>query len=86
MNMATTKQYMQSEDERLRSFTSSWPLPTNFKRKLAEAGFYAKGHDDETECFTCGIVLTDWKVEDDPCRRHLQANPSCTFIKERESF
>lgn len=74
---------MNIESNRIGSFkTNLWP--SNLKGlifRLANAGFYFNGSDDEVKCFSCSIVLRDWQQGDSPKGRHKSSNPTCRFVK-----
>ena len=68
---------MGSLEERLGSFHNekSWepgvkPLPIH----MASAGFYhSNKQTDAATCFSCTLRFEDWKADDDPIQRHLEA-------------
>ena len=68
------KTYMSSLEERLGSF-HTWafgikPLPIT----MAAAGFFhSNKRTDAVSCFCCTLRLEDWKADDDPIRRHMEA-------------
>nr|AJC98412.1 IAP2 [Anopheles coluzzii]AJC98416.1 IAP2 [Anopheles coluzzii]AJC98426.1 IAP2 [Anopheles coluzzii] len=68
-------------DARIRSF-ESWRFghmqnPT----RLAVAGFYYTGTDDEVRCFQCDAGLRDWLVTDDPWQEHARCFAECSFLR-----
>jgi hypothetical protein len=68
------------ESERLKSFTH-WPkymLPTS--KDMAKAGFYYLGQGDRVRCFTCGLVLRNWKPTDDAWNEHMTHATDCLFL------
>lgn len=65
---------------RLESFTG-WPATLKQSpENMAEAGFYYRGVEDHTICFSCGGALKDWKDEDEPWEQHAMWFPNCTFL------
>jgi len=68
-----------SLESRARSFTSKWLAPIE-PRKLAEAGFYFQGTDDNVKCFYCGGGLCNWKAGETPWTEHSRWFPECKFI------
>ncbi|OCT96132.1 baculoviral IAP repeat containing 2 L homeolog isoform X1 [Xenopus laevis] len=59
-------------------------FPTNTQvseRNLAKAGFYYTGSDDKVKCFTCGLMLDNWKKGDNAFEKHKKLYPSCSFIQ-----
>ena len=65
--------YMTSWDERFTSFRT-WPLDVKpLPAAMALAGFYHSNKStDAVTCFSCKLILKDWKQQDDPIQRHLQ--------------
>lgn len=51
------------------------------ERSLAKAGFYYTGVDDKVRCFTCGLMLDNWKRGDNAFEKHKRLYPSCSFIQ-----
>lgn len=47
--------------------------------KMVQAGFYYTGIDDATLCVSCGIMLDQWKPNDDPMEEHRKTSPSCEW-------
>lgn len=69
-----------SIESRIRSF-DTWPksLPPD-KKRLAEAGFFYTGKEDQTLCFHCGGGLKDWVPEDDPWDQHCKWFSKCHYL------
>ncbi len=73
---------MDSSAKRLATFTS-WPHHgQNDPRYMAAAGFYQdhRWAQDAATCFFCDLTLTDWATGQDTATKHLQCQPSCTWI------
>ncbi|XP_025070473.1 inhibitor of apoptosis protein-like [Alligator sinensis] len=51
------------------------------ERNLARAGFYYTGVKDKVKCFSCGLMLDNWKKGDNAMEKHKQLYPSCSFIQ-----
>nr|XP_028581991.1 baculoviral IAP repeat-containing protein 2 isoform X4 [Podarcis muralis] len=51
------------------------------ERSLARAGFYYTGVKDKVKCFSCGLMLDNWKKGDKALDKHKQLYPSCNFVK-----
>lgn len=71
-----------SQESRLLSFRHSWhrlnPIqPT----ELALAGFFCLGRH-RVQCFSCGVIIKEWKIGDDPVRLHRDASPTCFFVNK----
>ncbi|KAE9523353.1 hypothetical protein AGLY_016301 [Aphis glycines] len=54
-------------------------IPQN-KYLLADCGFIYRGVKDVVECFSCGLVLHDWKKDDIPWIEHSRHNPECIYV------
>jgi hypothetical protein len=70
------------EYERLKTFTH-WPKymqPNGVE--LAKAGFYYLGQSDRVKCFTCGLVLRNWKPTDNARNEHATHTTDCSFLTE----
>ena len=72
---------MENEDQRLRSFqrNKGWQGKVD-PQKLAAAGFYYTGINDNVKCFACDVSLKAWMPTDDPVKEHLKNQPNCTYI------
>lgn len=74
------------EKDRLNSFTK-WPFDESKacnKAKMAEAGFYFNGNDNEPDiatCFACSKTLDGWEPQDNPWNEHIKHAPQCIFVK-----
>lgn len=78
------KSFMSTLEERLASF-HTWPLAVKpMPISMAAAGFFhSNRHTDAVTCFCCTLHLTNWKRNDDPIERHLQAslqNRPCSWL------
>jgi len=51
------------------------------KEELAEAGFYMIAHRDVVRCFSCHVILQDWKRTEDVIDEHRRHSPDCEFLK-----
>lgn len=66
---------------RLHSF-AQWPLSdivTSYQ--LASVGFYYTGEGSKVICFSCGLVVREWRRGDVPLLVHCRTNPDCQFVK-----
>lgn len=66
--------------QRLHSF-AQWPysdVVTSYQ--LASVGFYYTGEGAMVTCFSCGLVIKEWKRGDVPLLVHCRRNPDCRFI------
>lgn len=72
---------MENEEQRLRSFgrNNGWKALVD-PQKLAAAGFYFTGIDDNVRCFACDVCLSRWEAEDDPITEHLRNQSDCPFL------
>ena len=67
-------------ESRINSF-ASWPIPLQVSRvSLAAAGWFYKGKDIITQCFSCGCEYDDWKKGDDPIKVHQDKCQGCYFL------
>ncbi|XP_061484725.1 putative inhibitor of apoptosis isoform X2 [Rhineura floridana] len=66
---------------------STFPLnvPVS-ERSLARAGFYYTGVKDKVKCFSCGLMLDNWKKGDNALDKHRQLYPSCNFVQSLTSL
>ncbi|XP_035215076.1 putative inhibitor of apoptosis isoform X2 [Stegodyphus dumicola] len=79
---STPNNNLHFESERIKTF-SSWPVhfPVDPAR-LAKAGFYYTGNDDEVVCFSCQGHVKDWNYGDVVLRKHAELYPHCDFINK----
>ena len=69
-----------SLESRVDSF-ASWPIPLQISRvSLAAAGWFYKGKDVITQCFSCGCLYDDWNKGDDPVKVHQDKCKGCYFL------
>ncbi|KAE9534114.1 hypothetical protein AGLY_008850 [Aphis glycines] len=54
-------------------------IPQN-KYLLADCGFIYRGVKYVVECFSCGLVLHDWKKDDIPWIEHSRHNLECIYV------
>nr|ULH81361.1 inhibitor of apoptosis protein-1 [Cotesia chilonis] len=69
------------ESVRLQSYTN-WPLSFMDPAKLAAAGFYYTGHDDDVKCFECGLAIRQWVEGDNPMSDHQRWQSNCRFVRK----
>jgi len=50
--------------------------------RLAEAGFYYQGKQDEVTCFKCNFQHVNWTTDQDPFKIHSSMSSGCPFIKQ----
>ena len=64
--------YMTTWDERFHSF-HTWPIDIKpLPAAMASAGLYHSNKStDAVTCFSCEVIINDWKKNDDPIQRHL---------------
>ncbi|KAH7938373.1 hypothetical protein HPB49_022955 [Dermacentor silvarum] len=83
--MAVTLDYSREED-RLATFRG-WPpdAPVSAK-KLAQGGFVCISSPRHlTQCFKCGLEVSDWKIADSVVDRHRTVRPNCAFVRSLPS-
>ncbi|VDI45901.1 Hypothetical predicted protein [Mytilus galloprovincialis] len=49
---------------------------------LAEAGFFYAGHKDFVRCFSCGVLIKNWKQGQDPLTEHRRKSSGCDFLQQ----
>lgn len=72
------------ESQRLQTYSSiEWPHNKGVVsiEKLAKSGLFYVGTSDNVQCAFCGIVLHNWKPNDDPVLDHFKYMSSCRFLK-----
>lgn len=69
-------------DERVKSYKSApkGSFLHEHNKKLAAAGFFHTGSEDETLCFNCGGGIKAWRQEDIPWVEHAKWLPGCSFL------
>ncbi|XP_042316724.1 baculoviral IAP repeat-containing protein 2 isoform X1 [Sceloporus undulatus] len=85
-NISELKYDLSCELYRMSTF-STFPLhgPVS-ERSLARAGFYYTGVKDKVKCYSCGLMLDNWKKGDNPMDKHRQLYPSCSFVQNFTSL
>lgn len=74
--------FMARCDDRLRSFDGKWPKHFFIKPSdLARNGFYSEGRSDWTKCFSCKLILKDWKPIDQVELEHYRWSPNCAYLQ-----
>lgn len=67
------------------SFNNYWATVDSRRRlvmEMADAGFFYCGNsvNDKAACFSCGGVIEDWEIYDDPWLQHVQNFPDCFYL------
>ena len=72
---------------KMREFSFSYYWPTGDSRRrlvmeMADAGFFycGNGINDKVACFSCGGVIEDWEIYDDPWMQHAIQFPQCCYL------
>lgn len=78
--------FMTTWEERFHSF-HTWPLDIKpLPADMAAAGFYhSNKRTDAVTCFSCKLILKDWKKEDNPIKHHLEQSTifrPCAWISK----
>ncbi|XP_014825256.1 PREDICTED: E3 ubiquitin-protein ligase XIAP-like [Poecilia mexicana] len=73
---------METFEGRLSSFAHV-RHPVDHER-LARAGFYSTGQEDQVLCFCCGGGLKGWQPDEDPWEEHAKEYPGCSFLLEEK--
>lgn len=53
--------------------------------KLIDSGFYHEPNTkirDRTVCYSCGLTLFDWKIDDNPYQVHYERRRDCAHIQK----
>ncbi|KAL3882888.1 hypothetical protein ACJMK2_029190 [Sinanodonta woodiana] len=58
-----------------------WSPELKQPEEFADCGFYYTGVNDHVRCFHCGILLHEWKREDDPWIEHARHSPKCRHVR-----
>jgi hypothetical protein len=69
--------YPQMVDMRKRMLTLEL-FPNRYRRRFAEAGFFAAVRYRRYLCYCCGLELFD--IPDDPWHEHARCNPTCHHV------
>merc|ERR1712071_570166 len=70
---------MRTASARLASF-NGWTNDAVTPLLLSAAGFFYRGIDDQTQCISCFLVISQWGAEHDPWSEHQRHGPTCEFI------
>lgn len=66
---------------RVKSF-ETWPKQMKQdKHQLAHYGFFYTKESDIVECFSCGVRIREWDVNDNPALEHKTHSPRCSYLK-----
>ena len=77
--------HMVNSDERLQSFTKTWPVKGHVTpREMADAGFYYLDDSDRVICFYCGGGLKNWEPNDNPWYEHAKWFPLCEYVLKKQ--
>ena len=69
-----------NEDTRLLTFRD-WPQAMPQRPKdLAEAGFFYTQIGDACRCFSCGLLLRDWRSFDIVAQEHFKFRSNCYYL------
>ena len=52
--------------------------------RLADAGFYFRGHGDEVTCYSCRVRHAGWTSGDNPMEVHRRLSPHCEHVARRD--
>lgn len=73
------KDSMQFEWSRLSTF-ANYPMTEVSVIRLAGAGFFYEGNDDEVTCYFCGLRHGHWNSKDNPKELHRKQSPNCSYV------
>lgn len=81
--MTESQQDMKFEHARLTTF-QSWPSNAKVEAwKMAKAGLFHTGQNEEVKCTWCGCVFNNWQYGDQVMAKHRMASPSCLFVQNQ---
>ncbi|XP_052089237.1 uncharacterized protein LOC127725979 [Mytilus californianus] len=76
---------MQYEWLRVQSFQDFPATCHTSPLRLARAGFFSTGINDEVKCFSCGVKYKNWKQRDNPIEVHHRISLDCRMVNGRET-
>lgn len=68
-------------ENRLCTFTMWPPQLAQNKRTMARCGLFYSNVSDRVTCFSCGVTLFGWKLEDDPWIEHQRLSKDCLYLQ-----
>lgn len=71
---------MNNEWNRFSSFSTFPPESKAMPLRLAQAGFFYSGFDEEAICFYCGLKNNIWRDDEAVINAHKRLSPQCGFI------
>lgn len=81
--MTESQQDMKFEHARLTTF-QTWPSNAKVEAwKMAKAGLFHTGQNEEVKCTWCGCVFNNWQYGDQVMAKHRMASPSCLFVQNQ---
>lgn len=81
--MTESQQDMKFEHVRLTTF-QTWPSNAKVEAwKMAKAGLFHTGQNEEVKCTWCGCVFNNWQYGDQVMAKHRMASPSCLFVQNQ---
>lgn len=58
--------------------------------ELSEAGFFVPHHEEDISdvvaCYSCGVELDSWEIDDMPWEEHVKAHPICRHLIEQKGM
>jgi len=70
---------MRTASARLATF-SGWRNEAVAPHILSSAGFFYRGVDDQAQCISCFLVISQWGSDHDPWREHRRHGPTCELV------
>lgn len=71
---------MNNEWNRFSSFSTFPPESKAMPLRLAQAGFFYSGYNEEAICFYCGLKNNIWRDDEAVLDAHKRLSPRCGFI------
>jgi hypothetical protein len=70
--------------QRIESFREKQIARGQTAGRLAKAGFFYVGPEDNVRCFQCDGGLKNWQPSDDPWTEHARWFPRCPFVQSQK--
>jgi len=81
--MTESQQDMKFEHARLTTF-QTWPSNAKVEAwKMAKAGLFHTGQNEEVKCTWCGCIFNNWQYGDQVMAKHRMASPTCVFVQNQ---
>lgn len=79
-NLGNFKRSVNEMENVMRESFLAYPKTYPDIEKMVQAGFYYTGVDDAIMCVSCGLMLDEWKPNEDPWKEHDKNSPFCDLL------